>query len=162
MRARAAWRRVRSASARIAIRLLAFNLLLAFLPFAGLLYLDTYERHLLEAQERAMVEKGRIFAGAVSSLPAFEPRPSIRSSLPPAITETPGSGSSIPTGWCWPTRADSQWPRRSRPGGTRRRPHPRFLVYRIGVLLYEAGRVAHSALRGPREATPWRRSRQIG
>ena len=53
--------RVRRPS-RIAIRLLAFNLLLLFLPIAGILYLDVYETRLLEAQERAMVQQGRLMA----------------------------------------------------------------------------------------------------
>jgi two-component system sensor histidine kinase ChvG len=51
---------------RISIRLLAFNLLLVFLPAAGLLYLDTYERHMLRAQERAMVQQGRLLAAALA------------------------------------------------------------------------------------------------
>ena len=58
--------RVRSPS-RIAIRLLAFNLLLLFLPIAGILYLDVYETRLLEAQERAMVQQARLVAGALSA-----------------------------------------------------------------------------------------------
>jgi two-component system sensor histidine kinase ChvG len=52
--------------ARISIRILAFNLLLVFLPVAGVLYLGTYEQHLTEAQQRAMVEQGKIFAAALS------------------------------------------------------------------------------------------------
>ena len=51
---------------RISIRLLAFNVLLVFLPAAGLLYLDTYERQLLDAQERALVQQGRLLAAALS------------------------------------------------------------------------------------------------
>ncbi len=58
-----AWRRSLS---RIWIRLLAFNLLLVFIPAAGLLYLDTYERQLLDAQERSMVQQGRLLAAALS------------------------------------------------------------------------------------------------
>ena len=50
----------------ISIRLLLFNLLLVFLPAAGFLYLDVYERELLEAQERAMVQQGRHLAAALS------------------------------------------------------------------------------------------------
>lgn len=52
--------------ARIGVRLLAFNLLLLFLPAAALLYLDTYERQLLDAQERSMVQQGRLLASALS------------------------------------------------------------------------------------------------
>ena len=52
--------------ARISPRLLAFNLLLVFLPVAGLLYLPTYESGLLELQERAMVQQGRLVAAALA------------------------------------------------------------------------------------------------
>jgi two-component system sensor histidine kinase ChvG len=51
---------------RISIRLLAFNLLLVFLPAAGVLFLDTYENQLLDAQERAMVQQGRVLAAALA------------------------------------------------------------------------------------------------
>jgi two-component system sensor histidine kinase ChvG len=50
----------------ISIRLLLFNVLLVFLPVAGFLYLDVYERELLDAQERAMVQQGRLLATALS------------------------------------------------------------------------------------------------
>lgn len=50
----------------IPLRLLLFNVLLVFLPAAGFLYLDVYERELLEAQERAMVQQGRHLAAALS------------------------------------------------------------------------------------------------
>ncbi|MEP7132345.1 MAG: ATP-binding protein [Acidobacteriota bacterium] len=50
----------------LSARLLAFNLLLVFIPAAGLLYLGTYEKQLLEAQERSMVQEGRILAAALS------------------------------------------------------------------------------------------------
>ena len=49
----------------IGLRLLAFNLLLVFLPVAGILYLDVYERQLLDAQERSMVQQGRVVAAAL-------------------------------------------------------------------------------------------------
>jgi two-component system sensor histidine kinase ChvG len=52
--------------------LLAFNLLLVFLPVAGLLYLDAYEKQLLEAQERSMVQQGRILSAALSGRGALE------------------------------------------------------------------------------------------
>lgn len=50
----------------ISLRLLLFNVLLVFLPAAGMLYLDVYERELLEAQERSMVQQGRQLAAALS------------------------------------------------------------------------------------------------
>ena len=52
--------------ARIRYRLLAFNTLLVFLPAAGMLFLDTYERQLLADQERTMVEQGRMLAATLS------------------------------------------------------------------------------------------------
>ena len=51
---------------RIGLRLLAFNLLLVFLPVAGILYLDVYESRLLEVQERGMVQQGRLVAAALA------------------------------------------------------------------------------------------------
>jgi len=51
---------------RLSIRLLAFNVLLVFLPAAFLLYLDVYERRLLDAQERSMVQQGRLLAAELS------------------------------------------------------------------------------------------------
>lgn len=58
---------------RIGVRLLAFNLLLLFLPIAGILYLDVYEARLLEAQERAMVQQGRLLAAALTAAGGIEP-----------------------------------------------------------------------------------------
>ena len=60
------WRRLLHARpSRIGLRLLAFNLLLVFLPVAGVLYLDVYESRLLEIQERSMVQQGRLVAAAL-------------------------------------------------------------------------------------------------
>ena len=57
---------------RISIRLLAFNVLVVFLPVAGVLFLDTYERHLLEAQERTMAQEGRLLAAAIEATGRFD------------------------------------------------------------------------------------------
>lgn len=57
------------ASSRIGRMLFAFNVLLVFLPAAGMLYLDVYEGRLLDAQERAMVQQARLVAAAVEELP---------------------------------------------------------------------------------------------
>ena len=57
---------------RISIRLLAFNVLVVFLPMAGVLFLGTYERHLLEAQERTMAQEGRLLAAALEATGRFE------------------------------------------------------------------------------------------
>jgi two-component system sensor histidine kinase ChvG len=51
---------------RLWIRLLAFNVLLVFLPAAGISYLAIYERKLLQAQEASMVQQGRLLAAALS------------------------------------------------------------------------------------------------
>jgi two-component system, OmpR family, sensor histidine kinase ChvG len=48
-------------------RLLAFNLLLVFLPLFGFLYLNVYEQSLLRAQERSMVQQARLLAAALST-----------------------------------------------------------------------------------------------
>jgi two-component system sensor histidine kinase ChvG len=58
---------------RIGLRLLAFNLLLVFLPVAGLLALDVFEEHFLAAQERAMVQQGRLLAAALSERGPIDP-----------------------------------------------------------------------------------------
>jgi two-component system sensor histidine kinase ChvG len=58
--------RILSFFSRITVRLLAFNILIVFLPIAGLLYLDTYEKQLLRSLEHALVQQGRILASAVS------------------------------------------------------------------------------------------------
>jgi len=58
-------------ASRISVRMLAFNLLLVFLPAAGFLYLDVYETQLLRAQERSMVQQGRILAAALAEREGF-------------------------------------------------------------------------------------------
>lgn len=57
---------------RISLRLLAFNVLLVFLPVGGVLFLDTYEQHLLEAQERTMAQEGRLLAAALEARDRLE------------------------------------------------------------------------------------------
>lgn len=47
-------------------RLLIFNLLLAVFPVGAILFLGTYETQLLESQERAMVQQGRLLASALA------------------------------------------------------------------------------------------------
>ncbi|HEX6086040.1 MAG TPA: ATP-binding protein [Thermoanaerobaculia bacterium] len=51
---------------RIAVKLLLFNVLLVFLPLAGVFSLRTLERQLLDVQERSMVQQGRLVAAALS------------------------------------------------------------------------------------------------
>ncbi len=50
---------------RISNRLLAFNLLLVFLPAFGILSLKTYELELRQQQERSMVQQGRLLAATL-------------------------------------------------------------------------------------------------
>ncbi|HET9210801.1 MAG TPA: ATP-binding protein [Thermoanaerobaculia bacterium] len=57
---------------RISARLLLFNVLLVFLPVAGFLYLGVYEKQLLEDQERAMVQQGRLLAAALGDRPVLD------------------------------------------------------------------------------------------
>ena len=59
-------------ASRIALRLLAFNLLVVFVPTVGVLYLDVYEERLLEAQERSMVQQARVLAAALGDSPAVD------------------------------------------------------------------------------------------
>ncbi len=46
-------------------RLLIFNLLLAVFPIGAVFFLGTYESQLLDSQERAMVQQGRLLASAL-------------------------------------------------------------------------------------------------
>ncbi|MBK9964769.1 MAG: histidine kinase [Holophagales bacterium] len=55
----------RTLLSRIGVRLLLFNVLLVFLPVAGLFSLRSLERQLLDAQERSMVQQGRLVAAAL-------------------------------------------------------------------------------------------------
>ncbi len=64
---------VRRSLSGISFRLLAFNVLLVFLPAAGVLFLDTYEQHLLEAQERTMGQEGRLLAAALEAAHDIDP-----------------------------------------------------------------------------------------
>ena len=57
--------RVLQLVSRISIRLLAFNLLVVFLPILGVFSLEIYENQLLELQERSMVQQGRILAATL-------------------------------------------------------------------------------------------------
>ena len=50
---------------RMWVRVLAFNVLIVFLPIAGVLSLGTYERQLLRAVERSLVQQGRVLAAAL-------------------------------------------------------------------------------------------------
>ena len=58
---------LRKRPSRIGLRLFAFNLLVLFVPVAGILYLDVYEGRLLETQERGMVQQARAVAAALAT-----------------------------------------------------------------------------------------------
>ena len=60
-------RRLSRFFSRISFRLMAFNLLLVFLPVAGILYLDTYEEHLVDAQRRSLIAEGDALAAALTT-----------------------------------------------------------------------------------------------
>ncbi len=53
-------------TARIFIRLLAFNLLLVFLPLGGVLYLGAYEARLETSEVRSMTDEARLLAAAMA------------------------------------------------------------------------------------------------
>jgi two-component system sensor histidine kinase ChvG len=53
---------------RIPVRLTAFTLLVAFVPVVGVLSLGTYERQLLQALERSLVQQGRMLAAALEGV----------------------------------------------------------------------------------------------
>ena len=74
MRGLSAPGRVVSFLSRISTRLLAFNLLIVFLPIAGFLSLGTYERQLLASLERSLVQQGRVLAAALEDSGASLPR----------------------------------------------------------------------------------------
>ena len=49
----------------ISVQILAFTLLLAFLPVAAMMMLKTYEKQLLAVQESALVQQGRLVAASL-------------------------------------------------------------------------------------------------
>ncbi len=57
--------RIRAALAGITARLMAFNILIVFLPIAGFLSLGTYERQLLASLEGNLVQQGRVLAASL-------------------------------------------------------------------------------------------------
>ena len=89
---------------RIGRRLLAFNLLLVFLPVAGILYLDVYETRLLDVQERGMVQQGRLVAAALGDRDRILPMRRKRCCRDSVGAVTRGSVSTTRRACCWPTR----------------------------------------------------------
>ena len=68
----------RSFLSRISVRVLAFNILIVFLPLAGVLSLDTYEKQLLKSLERSLVQQGRVLAAALEDSDARLPQDAVR------------------------------------------------------------------------------------
>jgi two-component system sensor histidine kinase ChvG len=66
------WRLREWRPSRIALRLLAFTLLVVFVPIVGILYLGVYEARLLDAQERSMVQQARLLAAAIGGSPVLD------------------------------------------------------------------------------------------
>jgi two-component system sensor histidine kinase ChvG len=54
---------------RIGLRLFAFNLLVVFVPVAGMLYLGVYESRLRQAQEAGLVQQARVLAASLGDSP---------------------------------------------------------------------------------------------
>jgi two-component system, OmpR family, sensor histidine kinase ChvG len=63
---------------RITFRVLAFNVLVVFLPIAGVLSTGTYERQLLNTLERSLVQQGRVLAAALEDSGPHLPRDAVR------------------------------------------------------------------------------------
>jgi len=68
----------RSFLSRISVRVLAFNVLIVFLPLAGVLSLGTYEKQLLKSLERSLVQQGRVLAAALEDSGARLPEDAVR------------------------------------------------------------------------------------
>jgi len=120
----------------LTVRLLAFNLLLVFLPAAGLLYLDIYEKQLLETQERSMVQQGRVLAAALSvreTLPRGEVERLLRQlnrRLDARLRVVDREGLVL---------GDTSrfGPRLGKPPGPEAPPARRNVLYRVGAFLYD-------------------------
>jgi two-component system sensor histidine kinase ChvG len=56
----------------IGLRLLAFNLLVVFVPVIGVLYLDVYETQLRQAQESGLAQQARVLAAVLGERPALD------------------------------------------------------------------------------------------
>lgn len=129
----------------IALRLLLFNVLLVFLPVAGLLSLRSLERQLLDLQERSMVQQGRLVAAALSadalraeSARALLQRLGGRSEARVRIVDRSGRviADSAARGAAPSPAAEAEEPYRAVAPASRNR-----LLYRIGAKLWRAAAV---------------------
>lgn len=66
--------RLRRIGWRLWAKILALNLLLLFVPLAGALSVESYERYLLDLQERSMVQQARLAAAALGGGEGLHPR----------------------------------------------------------------------------------------
>jgi two-component system sensor histidine kinase ChvG len=57
---------------RIGLRLLAFNLLVVFVPVGGIVYLGIYETRLRQAQEAGLAQQARVFAASLGDREALD------------------------------------------------------------------------------------------
>ncbi len=134
---------------RISYRLLAFNLLLVFLPLTGFLFLDVYEHRLLRAQERSMVQQGRLLAAALSTAPsvdaasaqalleALQGRPDARLRVLDLEGNLLADSSRVSTPDEAPTDATDPADAETEPPELPRRPPRETRLYRIGAWFYQ-------------------------
>jgi len=136
--------------ARISVRLLLFNVLLVFLPAAGFFYLEVYENELLEAQEGAMVQQGRLVAAALAGqgeletaaaralLRRLEGRTESRLRIVDAGGNLLADSARLVPPRAAPPAQGSRYESASEPPGTRENP-----LYRFGAWLYRlVGRIS--------------------
>ena len=114
-------------------RLLAFNLLLVFLPVFGFIYLDVYEHQLLRAQERSMVQQARLLAAALSTAPSADPKSLIdslqgRFDARLRVVDAEGNLLADSSRFAPPPDADDDAPYR--------KPANETLLYRLGAWFY--------------------------
>ena len=65
-------RRHSGMTSRIGLRLLAFNLLVVFVPVIGVLYLDVYEAQLRQVQEAGLAQQARVLAATLGDRPVLD------------------------------------------------------------------------------------------
>jgi two-component system sensor histidine kinase ChvG len=137
---------------RTSFRLLLFNLLLVFLPVAGFLYLDVFERQLLRSQERGMVQQARVLAAALSAAPAADAESarrliaSLEGRLDARLRVVDVEGNVLADSSVLAPPPEPA-PRRDEysPGGPEPRPARDSLLYRAGAFVYRiAARVLHA------------------
>ena len=143
---------------RIAVKLLLFNVLLVFLPLAGVFSLRTLERQLLEVQERSMVQQGRLVAAALSG-------PSLDAAAARALIERLGGHSEsrirvvdlkekvLADSAAIPVRRALPEPDEYSPGSTSSRENP---LYRFGAAVWRwfSGLRTESSSRSGTDLTP--------